>query len=251
MRRTRHWQLTVLILALSLLTSISSKAETLYLTSVYWPPYAGPNLPEQGAAVYVVREALKVMGHQVKVDFYGEGRAGKLAGKSGGKYLGYLPVYEYQTRDFVFSKPVMTSPIGLVEMKLHPLSWLEMDDLQNYTLGIGQQTLDVPELSPWLGNDKQPKRDASSDLHNIRMVATARVDGAVMDVNVMNYLLRSDSLRGLDSKLQLGRRLLAEPSLFVAFQRSEEGRRWLAILNQGLSTLDTQALIDSYWKKQS
>ncbi len=249
MRRTRNWQLSVLILASLLLTPYTPKADTLHLTAVYWPPYAGPTLPEQGAAVYVIKKALSAMGHEVKVDFYGAGRASKLAGKHGSKYLGYLPVYEYQNSDFVFSRPIATSPIGLVEMKLHPLSWLEMDDLRNFTLGVGPQVLGIPEVSPWLESDKQPKREATSDLQNIRMVATARVDGAVMDMNVAEYLLKSDSLPGVSSKLQFGRRLLAEPSLFVAFQRSEEGRRWLDILNQGLNTLDTQALLDAYWRE--
>ncbi|MGI2260165.1 substrate-binding periplasmic protein [Shewanella sp. GXUN23E] len=247
MRRTSYLQAVLLLLLL--LNPLSLRADTLYLTAVYWPPYAGPNLTEQGAVVYVVKKALANMGHELKVDFYGASRAQKLAAKPGGKYLGMLPVYEYQTDELVFSRPVATSPIGLVEMKLHPLSWLELEDLQAYTLGVGEQVLAMPELAPWFTNKRQPVREASSDQQNLRMVATARVDAAVMDMNSVKYLLQTNSVPGIEDKLQPGRRLLAQPHLFVALQRSDEGRRWLEILNTGLSGMDTAVTLAEYWQQ--
>ena len=40
------------------------------LTSLLGPPYSGQQLAEQGASIAVARAALKVMGHQLEVDFY-------------------------------------------------------------------------------------------------------------------------------------------------------------------------------------
>ena len=83
------------------------------------------------------------------------------------------------------------------------------------------------------------------------MVATARVDGAIIDANVYEYLRTTDKLHGIDNKVQLGRRVLAEPKLYIAFQQTQEGKRWLSILNEGLSLINTQALLDSYWQNLS
>lgn len=235
------------MLAITLLLSpLLSTAETLHLTAVFQPPYAGPNLPEQGALVHIVKKAVSTMGHEVKVDFYGPSRAIKLAAKSGGKYLGYLPAYQYQTQTFVFSRPLATTPIGLLEMKLHPLSWLELDDLQNYTLGVAESSQQIPELSAWLSNNAQPKRVATSDMQNLRNVATARVDGAVMDLHVFSYLMQTTDMVSIQNKLRLNRRLLTETQLFAAFQRTPEGRRWLDIVNQGLAGMDIGAELEAY-----
>ena len=77
----------VLVYCLSFMGLSAAKADTLMLTSLLWPPYSGEQLTEQGASIAVVRAALKVMGHELDVDFYPWSRAVKLATMPNSDYI--------------------------------------------------------------------------------------------------------------------------------------------------------------------
>ncbi|WP_274053276.1 hypothetical protein [Thalassomonas haliotis] len=97
-------------------------ADTVYLASLSWPPYAREQLKQQGASVAVARAAFKAMGHELVVDFYPWSRAVKLAADPNAKYAGYFPEYRYATSLFEFSDAMGQGPLGLMEKAVLPLT---------------------------------------------------------------------------------------------------------------------------------
>lgn len=218
-------------------------AEIIRLTSLHWPPYSGKNLPAEGASIAVVKAAFAAMGHQLEVDFYPWSRAVKLAHQSNTPYVGYFPEYYYDTVEFVFSLPMGMSPLGLIEQRKHPISWVSIKDLRAYRLGVVQDYVNTEELDRAIADDLQVAEAVTSDEYNIKKVAAGRIDAAVIDVYVMRYLLRQAKLKPLADKVQLNSQLLANKHLYVAFKNTPEGRRWQAILNEGLQRIDVAEIM--------
>lgn len=228
------------------LTVMPVKADTLVLTSSLWPPYSGQQLAQQGASIAVTRAALEIMGHKLEVDFYPWSRAVKLITIPNSNYLGYLPEYYYETEKFVFSQPIGSSPLGLVEQKIHPISWSDMADLNRYTLGVVHDYVNTDALDDMIISKFQPVEAVTLDEHNIKKVAAGRIDAAVIDVNVLHYLLKQKNLQPLADKLQINRQVLANKKLHIAFINNEEGRRWQDIVDQGLTQIDVETLANKY-----
>lgn len=221
-------------------------ADTLKLTSLHWPPYSGSQLKEQGATIAITRAALKAEGHELVVDFYPWSRAIRLVGRAESDYLGYIPAYVYPTESFLFSDPLAASPLGLVEQQLHPINWLKTDDLNQYTIGVVRDYVNTSELDMMIKQGTQPVEVVNSDEHNIKKVASGRINAAVIDVHVLNYILARGDLASLSEKLQINKKLLEEKHLYIAFKNNDEGKAWRDRLNRGLARIDTKSIIEKY-----
>lgn len=234
-----------------LLTFIATaaSADTIYLTSLSWPPYADKDIKEQGASVAVARAAFKAMGHELVVDFFPWSRTVKLASEPDSKYMGYFPEYFYETPDFAFSEPMGQGPLGLVENVDKPVSWESTADLTSYKLGVVQDYVNTEELDAMIASGAIKAQAVVSDDKNVQKVAAKRIDAAVIDANVLKYLLDNEpSLADAKTKVQMNARLLVNKDLFVAFKNTEEGNKWRDIFNQGLSKIDIEAVMAEYLK---
>lgn len=239
----RSWSKLIVGIIAYCMLCIGLSAETVRLTSLHWPPYSGQQLRNQGASVAVARAAFNAMGHQLEVDFYPWSRAVKLASKVNGAYVGYFPEYYFDTQNFVFSTSMGMSPLGLVEQQSHPISWVQLADLNQYTLGVVKDYVNTIELDTMIANGQQPVELVTSDENNIKKVAAARIDAAVIDIYVLRYLLNQSNLESLKSRVQMNRSLLANKHLYVAFQNTEQGRKWCEIYNQGLDRIDVATIL--------
>lgn len=237
------WRAGVGVL-LALLMSPLLKADTLKLTSLLWPPYAGQQLEYQGVSIMVAKAALNAMGHDLQVDFYPWSRAVKLASKPNTDYLGYFPEYHHQTDVFIFSKGIGSSPLGLVEQKLHPISWTKTTDLKQYVVGVVQGYVNTDEIDSLIASGSLRVEAVSSDEHNIKKVAAGRIDAAVIDVHVLRYLLQQKALAPLSPKLQMNKKLLESKQLHVAFLNNAEGKKWRDIMDQGLAKIDVEDILE-------
>lgn len=234
---------------LQLIVNVSVNAKTLALTSLEWPPFAGESLPEQGVSIMIVRKALEAMGHELQVDFYPWNRAVRLAGFKGNKYVGYFPEYEYPTEEYVFSQPIGESPLGLIEHPDKPLIWQEERDLNRYTLGVVDGYINTDSIDKMIADSTQKAESVTSDIQNMRKVAIKRIDGAIIDLLVFNYLLDQANRPKMKQNLKTNGKILAIKQLYVAFNDSEEGKFWRETLNQGLNKIDIESLFEQYTTK--
>ena len=234
---------------LSLLFSTMSLADTVYLTSLSWPPYADKNLKDQGASVAVAKAAFEAMGHTLVVDFYPWSRAVKLASESGGKYTGYFPEYSYDSAEFAFSMPMGQGPLGLVENMNKPIEWSAVADLAKYKIGVVQDYVNTQELDAKIAAGEIKAQTVTSDDINVQKVAGGRIDDAVIDSNVFKYLVTNeDKLKSFQGTLQMNKQLLVVKDLHVAFRNDDTGNKWLDIYNQGLQKIDVESIMSQYLK---
>ncbi len=235
------------VVALLFVFSLSVRADTVYLTSLSWPPYADKSLDEQGAAVAVAKAAFAAEGHTLIVDFFPWSRAVKMASTSGSKYSGYFPEYSYETEEFVFSDEMGQGPLGLVQNKAKPVVFSSVDDLKGKKIGVVQDYVNTEELDAKIASGQIKAEATPSDSINVRKVAGGRIDAAVIDKYVLKYLLATDkSLKSAASRVEFNQQLLQNKKLFIAFRNDEQGKKWRAIYNQGLTKVDVKAILAKY-----
>lgn len=222
--------------------------ETVRMATLEWPPYAGENLPGQGASIMVAKEAFAAVGIELKVSFYPWKRAVDHGLNMNG-FIGYLPEYDADRLDMVchLSERMGDSPLGVVERVDEPLEWEKVEDLGVYTLGVVDGYVNTPRFDTLMNLGVLDVEKVTDDATNIRKVQGGRIDGAVMDRNVFFYLADTeDTIRRERYLVRFGPRLLADNGLYACFRKTPDGKRLRDAFNRGLSRIDYRAIQDKY-----
>lgn len=231
-----------ILLILLVAFNVNAERQTVYLTSLEWPPYSGVSLIENGFSVAVARAAFDIMGYELEVDFNPWSRTVASVAKKD-LYIGYFPEYFFETDSFVFSEPIGTGPLGFVEAIAKPILWQSLQDLTDYRLGVVQGYKNTAESDELIEKGEVDWEAEIDDRHNIYKVAKGRLDLAVIDVNVFEYLVATDARADiLKSRVKMNERLLLDAELFVAFKNTEQGRKWRGVFNEGLKQVDIDAI---------
>jgi len=216
-------------LAATCLTAAPALADTVKLTTLEWPPYVLAD--GSGTSTDAVTEVFAKAGHAVTVEVYPWNRAISLAEKDPA-YLGVYPEYYATSEDAeaggsrcLFSKSFGTSPVGFVQQAGDPIAWSSHDDLKAYTIGVVRGYQNEERFDAMVAAGEITTDEADSDALNIRKVAAGRMAAAVIDREVLDYLLAHDpSLTGAADKVSFNDTLLVEHGLHVCFENSDAGR---------------------------
>lgn len=236
-----------LLLLLSLWCISTSQAQesdrVIRLTSLYWPPYSGQELPEQGFNIFTVRQAMEKVGFRLEVHFYPWSRAVKLGTAGDSSYEGYLPEYydKALAKKVVFSDPIGKGPLGLAENRYHPIIWTHLDDLKKYRLGVVQDYVNTIEIDKRIAAGELHAFPAISDAQNLKKLAHHRIDLAIVDVNVFYFLTQNDpEVIRLQKTIQMQPKVLVNKNLYVVFKRTAKGEALAKELNKGLKLLNDE-----------
>ncbi len=237
------------LLALAtLLLSLSALAgETWKVTSLDWQPYSGKALPEGGAGIAVLRAALKAEGIELEVEYYPWRRALVTAKKPG--YAGVYPIWPEDVPDgFTGSAVLFKSPVGFVEPRDKPLQWKTLGDLKGKTIGTVQDYGNTPEFMKLINNGTIRTEVVVDDLTNIKKVAAGRIDGAFIDLNNLDYLLKNDA-KAVSSHIQANSRTVDTKDLLLAINNKFHNKNAVSILSSGISKIDAEKIIKDYTEK--
>lgn len=216
------------------------------MTSLDWPPYSGESLSDNGFSVAIARAAFSTMGYELVVEFKPWVRSVALASKKD-QYIGYFPEYYFETSEFVFSDPIGSGPLGLVENVNRPISWSQLEELQMLRIGVVQGYINTKQFDGMVSQGLIQVEASANDTINIHKVAKGRLDAAVIDANVLDYLIRIDPRKKMLSKMiRMNSRMLESKLLYLAFKNTPEGNNWRAIFNQGLEKIDVEAIIEQH-----
>ncbi|WP_159653343.1 substrate-binding periplasmic protein [Vibrio atypicus] len=234
------------LLLLFMMLGSANASQRIYMTSLDWPPYSGKDLPEYGTSVSIAKAAFAAMGYELVVDFKPWVRTVASASKQD-KYIGYFPEYWFDSEQFVFSDSIGSGPLGLVQNQKKPIEWTNLDDLKKYRIGVVQGYVNTEQFDALVLNGTLTVEASVSDSRNVNKVAKSRLDAAVIDVNVLKYLIDADSRsQVLKERLEMNSRLLEEKQLYLAFKNTPEGKNWRDIFNQGLKLIQRdEAMINS------
>lgn len=236
---------------LSCCVCVSAFAErTVYLTSLSWPPYSDQGLDQQGASVAVAKAAFAAMGYNLVVEFFPWSRAVNLAKDTNSKYAGYFPEYYSDdiAKEFTFSQPMGSGPLGFVESSAKPITWTSLDDLSKYQIGVVKDYVNTSDFDARVAAGKLRVSEVISDKNNVMKAAFGRIDMAVIDKNVLEYMARTDpEVTALKDKFQFNAKLLEDKKLYVCFKNANKDIA--DIFNEGLKKIDVQKVQQDYLAK--
>lgn len=199
------------------LTPIASYSEPVKLTSLEWPPYNGKNLPNQGTNTYKLASLLKSQGVEINVAFLPWNRA-TVTGLKDKTFVGVFPEYYRDDASCLWSDQFDTSTVGFVVKKGVNLDWNSVSDLEKYKIGVvtGYANDNGP-FDDAIKTGKLKVEAVTNDALNVKKVAAGRIDAAVIDKKVLQFLLEGE-LSSVASKVQFDNKILIENGLFVCFQ---------------------------------
>ena len=241
--------LSLIVTVLLAFPVASIQAETVRLTSLDWPPYTGESLDQKGASTAVAKAAFEAMGYSLTVEFYPWKRTVHLA-KEDANYDGYFPEYyaEELKQDFILSDPMGSGPLGFAQAKTKPVKWSKLSDLKPKKIGVVSGYVNTAEFDAMAAKGELNTSAASSDTKNLLKLVSGRLDLAVIDKNVMTYLLQSDpELKAHADKLEFNNTLLEDKKLYICFKKNARGEKLTKIFNEGLKKIDVEAIMKQFF----
>lgn len=253
LRSTNLIALRIWILLAGITLAVSAHGQKkVYFTSLEWPPYSGAELRGYGASVAVAKAAFEVMGYDLHVDFFPWARTVGLAKAESSHYHGYFPEYYSAEieQEFLFSDPMGTGPLGFAEQSFKPVLWEGLDDLASYKIGVVRGYVNTEELDKRIVDGRIKAEPVVADVDNIKKLSVGRLDLAVIDPNVFQYLITHEpELKRAKGLVKINSKILENKELFLCFKKTEEGQELKAIFNQGLKKIDIEAIMSDFLRQ--
>lgn len=207
------------------------------LLTLEWPPYTSVKLADSGFISKRVKAAYTAIGQDAKIGFFSWRRAMRLP-YTDRRFAGFFPAYPSPERKQVchLSEPIGISQLGLAQMKKRPLSWSRTDDLVRYRLGVVTAYSNEESVDRLIKSGSLKTTATETDAENLLNLVKGRVEAAVIDAYVFDWLLKNDArLRPWRDQLQMNERLLVTWPLFVCFRKDDEGAALRDRFNEGLA----------------
>jgi polar amino acid transport system substrate-binding protein len=226
-----------------------------HLATLDWEPYIGQKLPAQGYAAALVREAFRDQGWDVKIDFYPWARALLLA--RSGAVDGLMPEYFNASRknEFTYSFPFRGGPLVLYKRREDPLRYgtdpardqdRALRALEDKRFGVVRGYLNTPVFDAAFYLHKEA---ASDDATNLRKLVYKRIDLAVIDQRVAEYLVRTQ-YPGYAAKLEPMLPPLADNPLYIAFSlKAPNHQEARAAFDRGLARMRKDGRVDALYQR--
>ncbi|WP_159084468.1 substrate-binding periplasmic protein [Dongshaea marina] len=198
----------------------------------------------------VAKSVFAKAGYELVVEFYPWNRAVNLA-KTNKKYAGYFPEYYAKDleKDFIFSKPFGKGPLGFAELKSKPVPWSSLDDLKGMKLGTVAGYVNTQAFDDMVASGGLKADAARSDMANLQKVGAGRIQLAVIDENVMHYLLKTEpALKRYADKIGFNAKVLEDKKLYVCFRRDGADMQMIDAFNKAVDAVNAAAMLDKKLK---
>jgi len=225
------------------------------LATLDWEPYIGQKLPDQGYTAELIREAFRDQGWDVKIEFYPWARALHLART--GAVDGLMPEYVHRSRksEFRSSFPFRGGPLVLYKRQgeiarftADPATDTDraLSTIKGKRFGVVRGYLNTPafDAATYL-----KKEEANDDATNLRKLVYKRIDFAVIDQRVAEYIIRTQ-YPDYVNKLEPMQPPLAENPLYIAFSlKSARHEQAMTAFNRGLTNMQKDGRLEALYKK--
>jgi polar amino acid transport system substrate-binding protein len=244
-----------LLLALLMPATTLAQEKVVRLATLDWEPYIGQKLPDQGYTAALVREAYRDQGWKVRIEFYPWARALHLA--RSGEIDGLMPEYFNSSRknEFIYSFPFPGGPLVLYKRQADDIGFITdpatdqdraLRALQGKRFGVVRGYLNTPvfDAAKYL-----KKEEANDDATNLRKLVYKRIDLAVIDRRVAEYLIRTQ-YPAFAKQIEPMDPPLADNPLYIAFSlKSPNHIEARAVFNRGLAAMKKDGRIDALYAK--
>lgn len=248
MRHSKGWLQTLLLICMAgPLTAFAAERDAAVLLTLEWPPYTGSKLPDSGTVSKRVRDAYAAAGQDVNFGFFAWRRAMRLP-YTDHRFTAFFPAYPSPERRRVchLSEPVGMSPLGIAQTRKKPLQWTKVDDLAQYKVGVVEAYANEDRFDQLMQQGIIKTTSSETDVDNLINLGRGKVDAAVIDSQVFDWLLRNEPrLKPYRNSLQMNQRLLVTWPLYVCFRRDSEGAAQRDQFNAGLMAQHEKVLATS------
>jgi polar amino acid transport system substrate-binding protein len=230
-------------------SALAAPTKVVRLATFEAPPFMSETLPEQGAAIYALREMLKKAGYSLEITFAPFLRARSLSLQRN-DWSGFFPVTDVNmTSDFLISKTIYSSNWVFAERKNHAIKWNKPEDLVPYKIG-NVKGYDLDEMLSNVNKQQTLKIDESpSDELNLLKLANSRIDLALVDATMFEYLMKSSpKLRPHEAFIQLNPKIIHLDAYGVAFKKTALGKEHMHVFNKNFSKEEFTRMVDIYFK---
>lgn len=235
---------------LSMLPGPAHAARTIVLAAAESQPYIGEDLPGQGYAAELARQALRLEGYAVDIRFYPAARAQSLA--KAGKVDGLLPVGRdaVPSENYLLSAPFPGANVGFLKKKTLALNYSAnassrpetvLRSLTGMRIGAVRGAVQAPEFER---ADYLQREFVADDLQNLDKLALGRLDLIVIDKYRAGDLMTSFRPH-LVGKLEFLNPPLFQSEFHVAFAKAAPAAaEYKAAFDRGVAKLRQQGEIE-------
>ncbi|WP_108648913.1 substrate-binding periplasmic protein [Dongshaea marina] len=222
-----------LLLVLAASVASTAQADIVRLANGEWKPYMSADLKHYGVVSYIVREAFKLEGDQVKYQFlpwmqgFEEARQGRLDGSV------VWSKTAQRSNDFYFSDPVIQLNQVLFHRVGETIRWTHLKDLGRYRFGgvIGYHYA----LDPLIREGVIRMSRVPSEQANYKKLQDKRIDLIVENEDVGQAMIHQ---LGLTGKIQASNKPLRQVDYhLIISKKNPQGSALVERFNKGLAKL--------------
>lgn len=235
--------INTILFSVLLTSSVVTKARTIEVATVEWPPYFSENLKDQGPLAAITRAALKVRGHDVNILFMPWKRA--LKEVEYGRFDMVLGAFDTQVRrkQFFYTEQIFSVDeyiIGLESKGIN--SFHSLKDLRDYTFGT---TLGYSYSKEFVEAEYLARQPVSSDLLNLRKLFIDRIDFVVMNSAAFRDTLNKIPREDRRDHVLLTPALSTNSVYNLVSRRVSDSAQLLADFKFGLKTIKANGTYDA------
>jgi len=209
-------------------TSNLYAGETWKIASLSWPPYAAPEIEDQGSSIQKLRELLKKEDITLIVEFYPWKRAKRIVATNS-EYVGIFPAWpEDSFEGALVSSAVDWSEISVLKLKEEIVTFDSIEQLfKKYYVGVVGSYIYPKEINDAMKKYYQHVDAALNELLLLKKLVKGRGKAAITDPNVMFYLAEKEGISNIEIVSTIGKK-----ELVLAFRDDEMNRDRLKVLER-------------------
>lgn len=206
------------------------------VATLEWPPYTASELANGGAVTEVVRKAFEDSAIETNVVFLPWKRAVAYAADERENVIGYFPGYHCNHHENQLASDVIgEGPPVLAERVDNDITWSTLDDLEGKNIGVVVGYANTEEFDKRVADGRIRGISSVGDAESLVKLAKGRLDAAIIDRFVMQYLVRTDpALKPYADQLRVDERPLEDKNLYLCLRDDPRNRHLLKLFNEGL-----------------
>lgn len=215
------------------------------LAGTDWPPYMNSKADNQGIIIEISRRAFSRAGYKLEVSFSAWQRS-LLSAYTLARFDGIAAIYKTEDREkrCSYTRPLFSSPIGFVERKDSPAKWEKLEDLGHLHIGTVMGYHNTKEFDRLAEEGTLHISAVYEDKLNLKRLIFGRIDLAVMDPFVMQYLLKTNpELSPYSQILAMNAKILTKKKLYLCFVKNERSEELVQAFNAAFDEEEVEQII--------
>ncbi|WP_230425636.1 substrate-binding periplasmic protein [Spartinivicinus ruber] len=141
--------------------------------------------------------------------------------------------------------------MGFAELKSAAVAWQTLHNLKEIKIGTVSGYVNTAEFDQMAAKGELRIDAAGSDTANLLKLNGGRISLAVIDKNVMYYLLATEKkLAKAKNNIQFNNKMLEDKKLYICFKKNDKGKKLVSAFNAALKQVNVQEIMNKYFSAE-